>query len=293
MGGDPDLQRFNIRGTLIITSSAKFQTFPDTKLGKLTNTSPEYNPQHDEYFIDRNPMIFHLILDFYNTGDLHLPKTLCAGSIRKELEFWEIHENLLRPCCWKTLYSDDDDCEAYTMIRKVDCTVNPKPDLDTEQMNIWNRERKIRHGIWDILNKPASSIIGKIWFTLVFLSVTVSIVVFGLSTTTILRSSILHSQNTTNMDGETKLYTTTTLHNGMIWTDFATNLILEQEVRIVKDVLFRQVGILLRFYSKIQNPRLRVRRQNPRLRLHRRVLLKRGTENGMKDGTENGKYFMQ
>jgi hypothetical protein len=162
MGHDSHLQRFNVRGTLITTSSEKFKTFPNTKLGKLTKTSPEYNPQQDEYFIDRNPMIFHFILDLYDTGELHVPKTLCAGSIRKELEFWEIHENLLRPCCWKSLYSDDDDCEAYSMISEVDCRVNPKPVLNSEEMNIWNREKKIRLGIWDILNKPASSIIGKV-----------------------------------------------------------------------------------------------------------------------------------
>lgn len=153
--------RFNVRGALITTLGSKFSKFPNTKLGRLTKDAPEYNEQLDEYFIDRNPMVFHFILDFYDRGELHLPKTLCAGSIKNELKFWEIHENVLRSCCWKTRYHDEDDSEAYAMIDDLDFKVKPESIMNNEGMNILKHERRLRYNIWRILQKPASSILGK------------------------------------------------------------------------------------------------------------------------------------
>ncbi|XP_052717265.1 potassium voltage-gated channel protein Shaw-like [Crassostrea angulata] len=218
--------RFNVRGSLITTLGSKFSKFPNTKLGKLTKDAPEYNEQLDEYFIDRNPMVFHFILDFYDKGELHLPKTLCAGSIKNELEFWEIQENVLRSCCWKTRYNDEDDSEAYAMINDLDFKVKPERIINNEGMGILKHERKLRYNIWRILQKPASSILGKAWFTLVFFSVTVSILVFGLSTTNIYSLQDSTKHNASEAEKEDHLANTTLFRHCVLWTDFASNLIL-------------------------------------------------------------------
>lgn len=227
MGSEQELTiRFNVRGSVITTTGSKLSKFPNTKLGKLTKDAPEYNGRLDEYFIDRNPMVFHFILDFYDRGELHLPKTLCAGSIKNELEFWEIQENVLRSCCWKTRYNDEDDSEAYAMIEALDSKVKPESVRSNEGTSILKHERKFRYNIWKILQKPASSILGKIWFGLVFLSVTVSILVFGLSTTSIYSQQDPIKHNTSYLEKEDHSANASLVRHCVLWTDFATNLIL-------------------------------------------------------------------
>ncbi|PVD31533.1 hypothetical protein C0Q70_06946 [Pomacea canaliculata] len=76
---------------------------PETKLGKLSKSGVFSNAS--ELFFDRNPKVMHGILDLYRTGELHLPNNLCSTLIRKELEFWEVPEELISECCWKTYQS--------------------------------------------------------------------------------------------------------------------------------------------------------------------------------------------
>ena len=38
--------------------------------------------QKEEYFFDRNPFIFASILDYYRTGQLHVPSHLCGPMIK-------------------------------------------------------------------------------------------------------------------------------------------------------------------------------------------------------------------
>jgi hypothetical protein len=43
-----------------------------------------------EYFFDRNPEIFDVIMDFYRTKQILLPKHISIESLMNELEFFGI-----------------------------------------------------------------------------------------------------------------------------------------------------------------------------------------------------------
>lgn len=52
-----------------------------------------------EFAVDRHPGCFAAILDFFQTGELHIPHDICPRVFKRELEFWEIEEHLLADCC--------------------------------------------------------------------------------------------------------------------------------------------------------------------------------------------------
>ena len=98
---------FNIGGS-------RFETLTSTIIQRCglkwyTNLQELSDGEDDveEFFIDRNPIMFQCILDYCRTGHLHIPHNICGPYIRQELEFWDISPALIRPCCWAPFASDD------------------------------------------------------------------------------------------------------------------------------------------------------------------------------------------
>jgi len=89
-GGNVDIVKLNVGGITYMTSRATLLSVPDTRLSGLTHNSKEYVPDFDMYFFDRNPDMFNFVLEFYRTGQLHLPKHVCGATIRNELEYWQV-----------------------------------------------------------------------------------------------------------------------------------------------------------------------------------------------------------
>ena len=79
------------------------QKFPDSRLGNLSSSTAKKYPT-DEFYFDRNPIIFNFILDFFRTGKLHFNDEICANSFCDELEFWMLSEGNLSPCCKEKYY---------------------------------------------------------------------------------------------------------------------------------------------------------------------------------------------
>ena len=46
----------------------------------------------------RDPNVLHCVLDYYNSGQLHLPDG-CASLLKQELDFWGISSTTVCPCC--------------------------------------------------------------------------------------------------------------------------------------------------------------------------------------------------
>ena len=84
----------NVSGNRFVTLAKTLRRMPGTRLGDLTEFDESYDPDEDEHFFDRNPVIFYGILDFYRTGELHFPHNICARVVKNELLFWRIDDKV-------------------------------------------------------------------------------------------------------------------------------------------------------------------------------------------------------
>ncbi|CAK5091179.1 unnamed protein product [Meloidogyne enterolobii] len=92
----------NVGGIRYETYSHVLKKIPATRLSRLTPNLSNYDPVKNEYFFDRHPGAFSLILNYYRTGKLHYPADVCGPLFEEELEFWGLDSNQVEPCCWMT-----------------------------------------------------------------------------------------------------------------------------------------------------------------------------------------------
>lgn len=104
----------NVGGKIFMTSKETLQAYPDTLLGNLVAENKENKQNVLELTFDRNPKLVDSVLDFYRTGELHLPRNICAAVVERELRFWRIPSQLICQCCWKSFKNDRND-EVMTL----------------------------------------------------------------------------------------------------------------------------------------------------------------------------------
>ena len=80
-------QVFSIRQELLNSG-------PNTRLSSLATNDD--NPVE----IDRPRDCFGGILNWYVTGELHIPANVCPGEFKKELEYWKVDAHYLSECCY-------------------------------------------------------------------------------------------------------------------------------------------------------------------------------------------------
>jgi hypothetical protein len=68
----------NVGGTRHETCSTTLRKIPATRLSRLTPQLANYDPILNEYFFDRHPGVFSMILNYYRTGKLHYPVDVCG-----------------------------------------------------------------------------------------------------------------------------------------------------------------------------------------------------------------------
>ncbi|WAR01556.1 KCNAW-like protein [Mya arenaria] len=107
----------NIGGRIFKTRKTTLRNVPGTKLSTLDENSEYYNGELNEYFFDRNPFVFEYILDYFRTGSMHIPRTICALQIRDELKFWELGAGCISECCRKFYFDELDDFTTYELIK--------------------------------------------------------------------------------------------------------------------------------------------------------------------------------
>ena len=43
---------------------------------------------------------FEAVLAYYQTGELHMPTSVCPGAFKTELAYWELDPQILSKCCY-------------------------------------------------------------------------------------------------------------------------------------------------------------------------------------------------
>jgi len=161
-----DLFRLNLRGTLFVTSRQTMSKAPvSSPLHALDITSHRYNSINEEYFFDRNPEIFHQVLDFLSTGKLHIPRHFCTESMREELRYWGIPHGHVEKCCWKSFYQIDSD---LNIIRKLSehlpcpLLINQEESRMSNTGEGPNNKSNVKYRIWKFLNDRDDTLAAKV-----------------------------------------------------------------------------------------------------------------------------------
>ncbi|KHN77867.1 Potassium voltage-gated channel subfamily B member 1 [Toxocara canis] len=119
-----------------------------------------YLPETDEYYIERNVKLADHIIDYYITGLLHKPTDVCVERFQEELQFWNLHNNQLAPCC---------------------ATLSEPPKEEKQQKSEYDYLTvvccgKMRRALWKLVEDPQSSIAAKIFAFLSIMFVFVSVI---------------------------------------------------------------------------------------------------------------------
>ena len=88
--------QFDVSGQVFTIYKDKLTSGPPSKVKSLYYA----NRLQESIYIDREPCAFGAIIAWYQTGELHIPMTLCPGSFLKDLKFWDIKHTHLKSCCF-------------------------------------------------------------------------------------------------------------------------------------------------------------------------------------------------
>lgn len=142
----------NVAGKKFVTYWKTIQKLPKTRLGRLTQSSPEYDSDINEFFFDRDPKVVNSILNLYRTRELHLPSTMCGLALKKELEFWDIPEEMISECCWNK-YTEQ--MQETQILNILDKTLGEN-GISSETHPSWKEK------IWLTMEKPFYSQTAKV-----------------------------------------------------------------------------------------------------------------------------------
>jgi len=120
MADEDDVIRINISGHKFELLRKTLKDFPLTRLGKIAHMNPTttesdiglydlYNAESKEYYFQRNPQCFSLVISYYVERVLHVPRHMCVTLFQRETEYWSI-PFILTDCCqgyhrheWETM----------------------------------------------------------------------------------------------------------------------------------------------------------------------------------------------
>ncbi|XP_019722903.1 potassium voltage-gated channel subfamily G member 4-like [Hippocampus comes] len=179
----------NVGGNRYTFPWSTLEQFPQSRLGRLRFcTTPEeiahlcddYDETRKEYFFDRNPTAFRVILNFLAAGKLRLLRELCAVSLHDELDYWGVDPGHMERCCRRRM---------ITRVEEVAERERKEEEWRRKRMKLKKNTAEVERGhcklIWmlrEVVENPHSGLAGKIFACLSVIMVLVTVVSLCIST---------------------------------------------------------------------------------------------------------------
>ncbi|KAG9462780.1 hypothetical protein GDO78_023161, partial [Eleutherodactylus coqui] len=182
----------NVGGIRYLMPWSTLDEFPMTRLGKLRFCSSydeiiqicdDFDEDTNEFFFDRNPCAFSMIVSFLAAGKLRLLREMCALSFQDELMYWGIEESNLERCCLRKLFQKLEDL--------ADIKKEEEAQRTRETICVLEDHSRMGHfmsKLHDMVENPQSGLPGKVFACLSILFVATTAINLCVSTMPDLRA---------------------------------------------------------------------------------------------------------
>uniref|UniRef100_A0A8C6RQB1 Potassium voltage-gated channel subfamily V member 2 n=1 Tax=Nannospalax galili TaxID=1026970 RepID=A0A8C6RQB1_NANGA len=182
--------KVNVGGHSYQLDYCEVANYPKTRLGRLaTSTSrsrqlglyDDYEAQSDEYFFDRDPVVFQLIYNFYTSGVLLVLDGLCPHCFLEELDYWGVRLKYTPRCCGICFEEQRDELNEQLKIQR-ELRAQAQAEEAEELFQDMRFYRPQRRRLWNLMEKPFSSVAAKAMGVASNLFVLISVVALALDT---------------------------------------------------------------------------------------------------------------
>ena len=150
-----EVLKINISGTKFMIPARHLIGKESTRLGKLCQNGVVAS---GEQIFFRDPSFFPAIVGYYSTGKLHFHGNVCSSALKEELDFWQISETEIPPCCFGKYLGNQPDVKVLQAIKNLNALEDSEGMYpDGVKRKIFSFKQKWRRKLFLFIECPNSS----------------------------------------------------------------------------------------------------------------------------------------
>ncbi|KAL3856253.1 hypothetical protein ACJMK2_011027 [Sinanodonta woodiana] len=171
----------NVGGQVFETYRSTLKRLNTFRLNNEEELMKHFREDRGDFFFDRDPLAFSVILNYLRHGELHLSTFMCGPVIQREFQYWGIDELDIERCCWQPYSTWKTQTRSLEKLEYDRNQSTTQTDL-TQDRNSKHCWRRCRAAVWTFLQQPTSSRAAKVYAWVSTLFVFMSIFSFCAST---------------------------------------------------------------------------------------------------------------